>query len=102
MEITINNKKTEMVLDLGALRIAKKETGVNILNVKGEDFNDPDVIVAIIYGCANRGNKKITMQDVETIKPSELEEIMKSLEELFKDFAPEAAGEGPLAGKPQA
>ena len=102
MEITINNKKTELVLDLGALRIAKKETGVNILGARGEDFNDPDVIVAMIYGCANRGNKKITMEDIETIKPSELEGIIECLEELFEDFVPEATGEGPLAGKPQA
>ena len=99
MEVEINGKKTTMRLDLGAVRIMNKEGKKNFLTLKDEDFADPEVMAALIYACAVRGNKKIVMDDVNNLTIAELMSIMRDMKNLVGDFLPEpkgGVGEAPL------
>lgn len=101
MEVEINGKKTVMRMDLGAIKLANKASGKNLLELKAKHFSDADVIAALIYGCAHRGNKKITMDDVDSIKLTELGPITDAVMEAYGEFLPEGEGKGPLEEKPQ-
>jgi hypothetical protein len=103
MEIEINGKKTTMRLDLGAVKIMNKLSGKNFLQLKEEDYADLEVMAALVYACAHRGNKKITMEDVDSLKISELTDIVQAMGEMFGEFMPAPAekdeGEAPLESR---
>ena len=100
MEIEIGTKKTTMRLDLGAVKIMNKLSGKNFLQLKEEDFADIEVMSALVYACAHRGNKKITMEDVDNLKLNELTGIVQAMGDTFAEFMP--AREEEADGEPEA
>ena len=96
----INGKKVDLVLDLGAVKVINKVTGKNFFKLKADEYEDIEVMAGMIYGCAVRGNKDITMEDVDALKFDEVMGLMEEIMSEMEDFMPEKS-DSPLAGKPK-
>ena len=94
--MNINGKETKPRLDLGAVKLFNKASGRNMFAIKEKEWNDPEVISALIYAVAHRGNKEITMEDVDSLTMGELETAAKQVEIMMKEFIPEGK-KSPLA-----
>jgi len=102
MEIEINGKKTTPRFDIGMVKLFNKETGKNFLKMSELEYEDIGVMSGLIYAAAKRGNKSITMDDVDCLKFSEMIALVHEMEDSVQEFLPQASdseegeGAGPL------
>jgi hypothetical protein len=94
---TINGKEVKLKLDLGGVKMLKKEYGVDVFKLKNSDMQDAEVFSAMVYVLAKRGGSDITMDDVDSIDFKDLEGIESAIDSAMEEFAPEADGKAPLA-----
>ena len=90
----INGKKVNLVLDMGVIRLLKKEHGINIMALSKEEEKDPDVLATTILVIANRGGSGLTMDDIDSLSIAKLKKIEKMIASEAREEAEEA---GPLA-----
>jgi hypothetical protein len=92
-----NGRELNLAFTLGTLKDVKKATGVNVLAGGGEGFNDPEILSEFIFAAAKRGGTNLTMEEIENMPLTMLNELASSMTELV-----ESKGEsGPLSKPPK-
>jgi len=100
--VTINGKETEMRFDMGMARLFKKQTKKDLFSMSGDEYKDTEVIMGMLFAAANRGNPKISMDDIDSLSFKQMAELTNAVTEGLSDFMPESDGEeSPLAETPQ-
>ena len=77
----INGKETELRFDVGAMKLFKKLTGKDFLQLKMEEM-DTDDIASMVYAFAVRGNPEITMDDIDSMGIGELVSMSQVITKL--------------------
>ena len=85
----INGKETELVMDFGAAKIVKAKTGKSFFALKADDFENDEVMGAVLYAMAKRGNPDITEEDIEYLNLVEMGKALQLVTAGIKEFNPE-------------
>ena len=102
--VIINGKEVKLKLDFGAVKMLKREYGIDVFKLSDSDMQDIDIFTAILYALAKRGGNDITMDDVDSISFKDMGKITEGITGVMKEFAPEpeeGTEEPPLARKPR-
>ncbi len=81
--------KLKMRLDFGAVKIMKRDHGVNFFGLDGQGFADPDVISAMVLACVKRGGGKLTEDELDGWTMTELADATTRIGELVAGFMAE-------------
>ena len=92
-EIEINGKKVLPRFDIGMVKLFNKTTGKNFLKLTEEEYEDVDVMAGLIYATAHRGNKEVSMDDVDCLTFTDMMKLANDMKGSLKDFLPESTGE---------
>jgi len=100
--VQINGKDVTFKMDIGAIKLANKYSGKNILNLKNEEFADIEVMTAMVLGAAERGGSDVTMAEIDALPLNQLEELANAMQGMMSDFAPAGDGDPLAEDNPQA
>jgi hypothetical protein len=93
MEIEINGKKVTPRFDIGMVKLFNKTTGKNFMKITEEEYTDVEVMSGLIFAATHRGDKSITMEDVDCLTFPDMLKIANGMKDMMKEFLPEATGE---------
>lgn len=101
--VNIGGKVVKPRLDFGAIAMFKKETGRNLFAMENEDFMDPEVLAALLYATAKRGEggEDITMEDIYRMDISDMTAVSQAFGDVLQKQLPEAQPD-PLPAKAKA
>lgn len=89
--VTINGKEVKLRLDLGTMKLLKKEHGINFFSM--EDGMDPIAMGALILSAAKRAGSELTEEDVDCMTMGEFTGASKWLEREMVEFLPDPTDE---------
>ncbi len=84
----------KLKLDFGAVKIVKREYGINFFGLAAKAFADPDVISAMILACARRGHevdggRELTEAELDGWTMAQVTEATTQVGELVTEFMAE-------------
>ena len=89
MIVKINSKEAKIKMDMGTVKLLKKEHDINFLNLSLEKATDPEVMSTILLVAAQRGGSTITMDDIDAMPVGQFIKVQEDLEKLIMEFFPE-------------
>ncbi len=75
MKAVINGKETELKFNFGTVRIFNRESGRDFMRLSEDEYRDTDVMGYLLLAAAQRGNKEITMDDIDELTFTEITEL---------------------------
>ena len=90
-------REVVLVLDVGAARMMKAETGRDIMSMSQATM-DTEFIADILYYTAKRGKSKLTIADIDSMALGDLLAKTELITDMLMAFMPEGKS-GPLPGK---
>ena len=89
--MTINGKEVAVQLDLGTMKLLKKNHGINFFAM--EEGMDPESLGYLLLSAAKRAGSELTEDDVDCMSMKEFTLASKWLESEIVAFLPEATDE---------